>query len=330
MTRVALLFLMALMAVPVAGRAQADERAAEIAAAAREALGGTKLDAVTAISAEGPFRRVMGQRQMEGSIELLIVQPDRMRRVEKMSFGMPGGPVVERTSTLNGDEAWDEVNSRGGGGHGGMVIMGGGPRGPGGQAGRHGGPGEPADEASVARFRARRMQSELQRLTLALLLHSSRPIRFAGTAEASDGTADVLEILDDRERPVRLFLDQQTHLPLMLTYEDIRPRMVMAGGRGGPGGRGARRGGPDRRGGAGRDGNPAGRPSPEEMRRRMEAEGPLSPVTVALRFADYKDVDGVLLPHRIDLSIDNEPTEEWTIEQYRINPDVKADAFVKQ
>jgi len=324
MMRVAIVAVLALTAVSLEAWSQTDDRAATIAAAAREALGGIRLDAVTAISGEGPFRRVMGQRQIEGRIELLIVPPSRMRRVEDMHFGVPGGPALERTSTLSGDEAWDEMNNRGGDAGGRVFVMRGGPGGPDGMGGsRVGRDGQPMDEAAVAHARARRMQAELRRWMLALLVQTSQPIRFAGTAEAPDGTADVLEVIDDRDRPVRLFLDRETHLPLMLTYEDIRPRMIMAGvgGPGGPGGRSARRGAPEE--GAGTAG---GHPDPDGLQRQL-TDGPPPPVTVSMHFGDYRQRDGVMLPHRITQRIGSEPSEEWTIEQYRINPEVKADAF---
>ena len=35
------------------------------------------------------------------------------------------------------------------------------------------------------------------------------------------------------------------------------------------------------------------------------------------------------LPHKIDISIEGQPNEEWTIERYKLNPSIKADDFVK-
>jgi hypothetical protein len=48
-----------------------------------------------------------------------------------------------------------------------------------------------------------------------------------------------------------------------------------------------------------------------------------------MHLSDYKKVDGVLLPHKVDISIDGEPNEEWTIEKFRVNPSIKADDFTK-
>lgn len=87
-------------------------------------------------------------------------------------------------------------------------------------------------------------------------------------------------------------------------------------------------------GGRGPGGQP---PTPEQMEQmrqrmaeRMREQGPPPMATITLRFDDYKAVDGVLLPHRIDQSVDGTPSEEWTVEKYRVNPSLKADFFTKK
>lgn len=293
---------------PVEALAQASEAVTQL----RAALGGDrKLDAVTALSVEGSFRRVMGPREMEGVLEIILLRDGRMRRTEDLSLaGMTGGPTIERVTTLSGDRAWDESNSRGGMG-GGMFMMrmGEGPGAPGGGANDPNRP-RPSPE-DIEKARGRMMKQEYDRWMFALLAASDRPIAHVGTAEAPDGTADVLEIKDERDQPVRLFVDRKTGLPLMLTYQTVRPRMMMrgAGGQGGQSGQ---------------------RPDPEEMRRRMQAEGPPPPATATMRFAEHKAVNGLTLPHRITVSIGDEPTEEWVIEKYKINPSVKAGLFEKK
>jgi hypothetical protein len=66
------------------------------------------------------------------------------------------------------------------------------------------------------------------------------------------------------------------------------------------------------------------------MRRRMEQMPPPAPSTVNLFLADYKNVDGVMIPHRLTQSIDGKPVEEWTIEEAKVNPVLKADFFEKK
>ena len=61
----------------------------------------------------------------------------------------------------------------------------------------------------------------------------------------------------------------------------------------------------------------------------MRKQGPPQPSQFAMHLGDYKKVDGIMLPHKIDISIDGQPNEEWTIEKFKVNPSVKADEFNK-
>lgn len=102
--------------------------------------------------------------------------------------------------------------------------------------------------------------------------------------------------------------------------------IMMQGGPGrGPGGPG----GPGRA-----PGGPGGPPpmSPEEMQKRAEEMRRTPPQmgTYAMHLGDYKKVDGVMLPHKIDISLDGEPNEEWTVEKYKVNPTIKADTWEKK
>lgn len=314
---------------PLASSVSAQGDAAAIVAEARKALGGAqKIDGIQTFGLEGSFRRMMGPRQIEGSVEVTAQRPDKMRRIEDLAIGgMSGGPTIERIMTLNGERGWDESNQRGGGGGGMFQMRMGGPP-PGGPGGPRGEGGEPPSPEQIEKFRGRMLRQELDRWMFAFFVSSSQPIAHVGTAQAPDGTADVLEIKDERGQPVRLFIDQQTHLPLMLQYQTVRPRIVTVGGPGGgPGGQGAA-GRPGQAGpAAAGDGH---RPDPEAIRKQVEAQGPPPPVTATMRLSDYRAVSGVLLPHRIEQSIGDDPTEELIVEKFRINPSVKADLFEKK
>ncbi len=281
----------------------AQDKGAEVLAEMRKALGGDKLESVKALSLEGPFRREMGPRQMEGTIAVTIQPPDRLYRSEEME--MPGGMSVERMVALNGATAWEDVKQRGGMA-GGMIVM----RGP---------EGRELDPKALEEARLRRTRTEMSRYLLALLGARGLQPTYVAVAEAPDGKADVLEVKNEQGAAVRLFVDQQTHLPLMLQYQEVRPRMQFAG----PGGRGGL--------GGGRGGGERGqRPDPEEIRRRMAAQPPPAPSTVSLFLADYKNVDGIMLPHRLTQSVDGKPVEEWNLEKVKVNPSIKADLFEKK
>ena len=288
----------------------AEDRVADVLTQVRTALGGEqKLAAVKAISAEGPFRRAMGSRSIEGSISLLLVRPDRLRRSEESRFL---GATAERIATFDGTQAWEEtVNAaRVGGGGGGFDHAGGGGGGGfdhsyqgGGAAGadhNHAadqfsghdhedstGASRALTEEQANAARIRRMKMELQRWTVALLSDSNQPFTDAGRAESPDGPADVLETKDEAGRAVRYFIDPASHVPLMVQYQDVRPQA-------------------------------------------MPAQGAPKLSTTAMHLSDYKKVDGVLLPHQIDISIDGRANEAWTIEKFKINPTVKASVFQKK
>jgi hypothetical protein len=313
----------------------AQDRVAGIISATRKALGGDdKVAGLKGLTAEGPFRRSMGGRDMEGTLTVTLARPDKMKRVEDMQMGgMVGGPTIERTSVLAGTTAWDDVNNRGGMGGGMQIVM----RGPGEGPGPGGGAGPTPEQLNEARVR--RMRVQLQRLTAALLADAGTPWADAGIAESPDGKADILETKEETGRILRLFIDQNSHLPLMVQYQDPKPMVMINGGPGrGPGGPGGPAG-PGGPGGAmrgpGGAGPGAGGPppmGPDEVQKRV-AEMQRNPPqlgTFAMHLSDYKKVDGVMLPHKIETSLDGEPNEEWTVEKYKVNPQIKADTWEKK
>jgi hypothetical protein len=313
----------------------AQDKGAEVIRQAREALGGAKLTQIKALSLEGPFAREMGNRQVQGTIALTLQLPDRMHRSEDTE--LMGGMSMERTSVLAGEAAWEDMQNRGGMGGGMQIVM------------RPGPPGQELNPQQLEQARLRRMRTELNRYLLAFLVGGNLTPNHVGIAEAPEGKADVLEVKNEAGQAVRLFIDQATHMPLMLQYQEVRPRINIMGGPGGPGG-----GGPGLRGGPGAGGPPpqgagggvrveggnvrvegggqAGgqRPNPEEVRRRMEAMPPPEPSTVSLYLGDFKRVDGVMLPHRLTQAIDGKTVEEWTIEKVKVNPSIKAELFEKK
>ena len=285
---------LAIVAQLTATSPQVDAKVTEILAAARAALGGeAELAKVQSLSLTCSTRRILGDREMAGEVTLDFVLPDKMKRTD--SFGIPGGPTMERVSVINGAEVWDDSTNRGGGGF--MMRMGG----PGGPVG----PGrEPTEEdrQRMRQMQARRMKGELARHTLALLLRTDAPVTYVGVAEAEDASADVLEVTPEGQAPVKVFIDQATRLPLMISYEDVLPRMRMA------------------RGGQ--------RPTPEEIE-KMRREPPQK-ATFEVRYGEYRKVGGITFPHLMTTSANGEVTEEWTVDRLKVNPPLKPDAFVKK
>jgi hypothetical protein len=282
----------------------ADDKSGQLLAAMRQALGGDKVERVTTLTATGEFRRIMGEREMNGDLTIEVIAPDKFKRTEDM--GIPGGPQFSRTTVLNGTEFWEDSTNRGGG----NFMRFGGPGGPGGQGGPGGPGGQGPSEEDRQRFRQmqqRRLTGELQRDLLLLLGRTSAPASYVGEAEASDGKADVIEVKPEGTAPMRLFLDQTTHMPLMLTYTGVMPRMVVRQANG-------------------------PQPTPEEMRKRWEEarRQPPQEVTFEVHLEEYKEVSGVMLPHRFTQSVEGKPTEEWTVTSYKVNPNLKPESFVKK
>jgi hypothetical protein len=310
----------------------AQDRVASILKDTRKALGGEdKIAGLKTLVAEGPFRRTMGGRDMEGTLVVTLGRPDKMHRLEEMQMGgMVGGPMIERTMAVSGTTSWEDTQNRGGMGGGMRIVMQQAP-GPG---------GGQMTEAQVNEARTRRMRVQMYRLTAALLADAGTEWVDAGVAESPEGKADILETKEETGRTLRLFIDQATKLPLMVQYQDPKPMVMVQGGRGpgGPGGPGPRGPGapaaPPAHGASGAPGEPGGAApmSPEDIQKRMEEirRNPPPLGTYAMHLSDFKKVDGIMLPHKIETSLDGEPNEEWTVEKFKVNASVKTDLWEKK
>jgi hypothetical protein len=276
--------------------AQDAAKGAALLADARRAIGGEdRLAGVKTLDVRGDFKRVAGQTTIQGELQVRIERPDKLRRDEDLS-PPGGGPAIIRTEVLNGTTVWDE-NSGGGR----FFVR----QGRGGDAGRGARGNAPIDPAQLEDLQRRARQTELARFLLIWVLAADGPVNWVATAEAPDGKADVLEITPASGPVVRLFLDQTTHVPLMITWQGTPPQMVFAGRRGGRGGRG----------------DDAGAAPPP----RQGAQ----PATLQLTLSEYKTVGGIKLPHLVTRGVNDMTIEEWTIDSYRINQSFRSDVFAK-
>ncbi|HEX8772931.1 MAG TPA: hypothetical protein VF735_04950 [Pyrinomonadaceae bacterium] len=301
--------LFALLAV-VACSAQAKKngeaaRAEELIKQSRAAIGGEeKIASIHGLTLKGNFRRIMQERDISGEREFNFLLPDKFMKSDTIIIpGSSASRSIQRT--LNGSQSW---SSGGPGGNGGMFIM----MGPGG-ANPTKEEMEKSEQEQTLRFRA-----EYARYLLALLLTSPSgydiEFNYAGEAVADDGRADVIDATGPENFAARLFLDKETHLPLMITYRAPKPRMITS----------MMRGTDDKR------------KQEEQLREAREkaaqelATAKPELVEMQLRFMDYRKVDGLMLPHKITQSSDGEVNEEWEIKSYEINPQFKADKFQKK
>ena len=350
-------------------QAQADAKAAAVMAGVRKALGGEqKIAGMKGLALRADYRREMsspagggggmtfvmmggagatsGGQQTTGKIEIDLDLPDKYLRTDvgSAAFGMT------RTEGFEAARPFLEVapNSPG------MRIQ----------------IDNPASDPVRAKAALKRSQTDLARLLLGLT-GSTQPgfavtFAYGGQAESPDGKADIIDVTGPDDFKVRLFVDSETHLPLMLSYMEPEPRVVMRTMT--RDGAGARRAGAGpvvvpgvAAGAATATGTPApaGASSPapaaapagaphapsataggaamagltpaerEEIEKQMkEAEAtPPKLVEYRLFFSDHRKVDGVSLPHRIARGLGAKTTEEWDITSYKVNPSFKADRF---
>jgi outer membrane lipoprotein-sorting protein len=316
------------------------QKGAALIAEARKAIGGDdKLRAVKTLQSKGTYKRTAGNNTQEGDVEVLIELPDKYRRNELS--GTAGGPTQERVEVLNGQDVWD-INAQGfpggfgrggggfaGGGGRGGDFGGGGFRGRGDQAGQAGG-GQAGqggrgniDPERLKEFQRRQRQTELARLTLMWLLTTSDPVVWVGTAQSPEGNADVLEVKAADGPSTRIFLDQATHMPLMMTTQ----------GGGGRGNFNRRGGGPDGPAPQGAQAGPA--PQGAQAGSAPQGDGPRrggqggQPITIETHLSEYKAVGGIKLPHLITRGVNGQTNEEWEIKSFRINPSLKGNTFTK-
>lgn len=292
------------------GRAQ-ENKAADVMAQVRKALGGEqKLSAIRSLSLRAAYQREMsmpdmagggramivvnggpagdGGAQVTGDIELDVELPGKYIKVDTST----GFMAMTRTEGFDGDRPFANAASA----NPNMRIR----------------IDRPEDDPSLAKSALERTQGELARLLLGILgtTPASFPVTYsyAGVAESADGKAHMIDVKGPGSFAVRLFVDLQSHLPLMLTYKAPEPRIVVN-----TIDRGSRPEADDRN---------------EIERARREAEGaPPKFVEYRLFFSDYRAVGDISLPHRIARGTAAKTTEEWEIRSYRINPTFKPDRF---
>ena len=301
---------------------------APILAAAREALGGEKrLSGVKNFVATGRTRQVRGDNLVPIEFEIAVELPDKYVRKDEIP-AQESGP----TSTgFNGDEL--------------IQLPVPAPPGPPPAAaqGRVGAPPpQPPSQAQLDAARAMRVAAVKQdfvRLTLGMFAgsFSSYPLTFTyvGQAEAPQGKADVLEAKAPPNFSVQLFINSQTHLPIMVSWKQAPGRAGGGRGRGEgppPEGRGRGeapqaegRGAPPRPEGAAPQAPPTAPPqgapaapgaaAPNAGR----AAAPPAPVEYRIYYADYRDVDGLQWPFRLRRATGQDTTEETTFDRFRIN-----------
>ena len=363
---VGLVVIGAVAAGPAAGvlaDGREDPKADAVMAEARKALGGEKkLADLKALSMRAEFRResagpvaadgstfVMiggggsfssaGGGQTTGSLAIDMVLPDKFYREETTT----GGFSITRVDGFEGDRPFLDLTSN--------------------SAGARVAADNPAADPARAKAALKRTNTDLARLMLGLVAGTQPGLpvtyTYAGQAESPDGTAHVIDVNGGEDFKARLFIDTATHLPLMLTYMEAEPRPIRMMQHGAPGSGGTRvvtPGGATTTSGASGSGSggasasgstgasasgsggatvstlPLANLTPEqraEIDKQMKEAAATPPKMIEYRmfFAEYREISGISLPHRISRGTAEKTTEEWEIKDYKVNPNIKPDRF---
>ncbi len=314
-------------AQPVVYVAQEVNKAAEIIAAARKAIGGGKLDALKTFSVDASVERNLSNMRMASDVEIVLDLPDKYLRQETPSGG--GGMMVIAgggMSGFNGDRPLQKIQGGTSSGPGGAVVRMIGPTGA-----TTGDKPTPEQLEQLSKAAVRTARTEASRLMLGWFAnaHPSAGAQYAylGDAESVEGKAYVIEVKNAENFNARLFIDQQSNLPLMVTYQGPQPRvMTMAG----PGSTAMA-------GGGGHVVTQMSSTMTEEERKKAQADvekqmqemQKASPpmVDYVVYFEDWKTVDGIKFPFKLRRAMGGTTTEEWTVNKIKINPKVDAKRF---
>ncbi len=279
-----------------------DSRAQAILKEARAAVGGEELlQKIQSLGFKGQFRRIRGEREVAGDREVSILLPDKYLIEDAFNSGGLSAAMIS-TRGLNGEHAWSGTN----GGGGSRFIM----SGQGGQ--------QPTPE-QIEAILHRQYQIEFTRYLLAILVMPPPSLaveyKYVGESDVEDAQANVIEVAGPDKLAIRLFFDEQTHMPLLLSYRGKRPRPItnidlskdknM------------------------KPGDIKKAKDEAEKKIRAAAQAPPEQVDFFIRLTEYKKVSGLLLPHKLTFLTESEVSEEFEVASYQLNPQFKPDKFRK-
>lgn len=272
--------------------------AEEILARARKAMG--KVESLQSLSVSGT-RRVSvdsadGQRTMSREVEMDFLLPDKFLKAETMELpnGMEGPTMVEG---LDGETSWRDTRNMPTGGN--VIIRMAPP------------PGAQQDGAAAERVRTRQFRHNFLRYLLAYTLTppASAGLKFdvLGEAEAKDGKAWIVDVAGADGFQMRLFIDQESNLPLMATWRGLQAPKPMV--------RTMRLEGPPHE-------KKADAPATPEMPKPKEVE-------FEARFSEYTEYGSIRLAKLTTISAEGALAEEFELKSVKVNPKIKPDKFRK-
>lgn len=282
----------------------------------RAALGGDQsLAAVKTLSMEGQTTRTVpsGESVVQEFEIAIDLDPRAPKYVKKDVVANMGGNIISRRQGFNGDELIYEMDVPPGMMSSGAVRMT-----PLSALGPNPSTQQVAEQSKQRLLTARR---EFARLAIAVIgdATSAYPVEFKYVGP-KDGK-DALEMTSPDGFKAMLYVDGKSRLPVMLTWMDKEPLKLSMSADGGS--RAVSMGGVTVVTGSG-----DGPPSSEELahrqaemqRRIQEAEANRRTVEFRVVYGDYKTINGVRVPTKLQHTIDGAATEQVTFDRISVNP----------
>lgn len=341
-TRRPLLVLMFIVSLPLAVLAQqsnapatngptadAKARAQEVLKQARAAIWDeTKSKPLKSLSITANVHRPRGSREIVNETTIDILLPDKFLRVDVYNYGI--GAELSSIQAINGTRTWSDLRLSSGGtpGSGGGVSPP--PPGPpGNENGRSpeqvftGGGGAPDGGMMIQFYQAPEAEIDRMMLTWLLIAPATLSAEFAhaGETKVGDKTADIIEVTTPGDFKTKLYISRDTHQVLMLSHTVKVPRLNLA------------------RGQQGRNQANRQQMTQEEREKRAKeiqealakaTEADMREVEIRWLISDYRNVNGINLPHQITKSVGGQPFDRVEIKNIKVNPALKADKFLKK
>ncbi|MCI0666124.1 MAG: hypothetical protein L0220_34155, partial [Acidobacteria bacterium] len=271
-----------------------------------EALVGIKTLSVSAklrrpvkyASVQSPKKVVEKEKTLSGKVEVDILLPDKFRR--RVSNQTLRGFPYSYVEIVNGDRAWRDPPLRARSSNSDNRVI------------------DVDDFERTVEMQTRGARQQLTIYSLGLLLRPlpghSLEFTFLGEIRALDGRINVIVAKDPEDNQMFLLLDAETKLPLALAWTFIASRqqavIVEAAGI--------------------FDRKFMMETVQRARRERQERILPPQRYEMQMKFSEYKQVAGVLLPHRITTTLNKEIIEELIFEDFEINRSINPKKFEGQ
>jgi hypothetical protein len=306
---------------------RADERAENLLRAARAAIGGeAAINAVTNLLMTGSithnvkFPGETEQRTLNGNVEMAFEFPDKFHKKIQIGDGSARAAESDKKAFVQ------EIESN-----------------------RVEAPGGELKNKIRTRVAGER-GSELARFAFGLLLKTSPALGalyYAGEGSVDGTAAEIIEARSENGKTVKLYLDKQSNLPLMISYRAVRPHQFIIREM-----KGAQNGGAP--GEIEKDVIVLRAPSGEKVLgapgegkvvvRKKDENGnvttseravagatferiPMEEAEFQIRFSDFRRVGELTLPHRLSETVNGEARDVTTIESYTVNAPNLAEKF---